>query len=47
MHLGAELQETGGHGFAEAGAAAGYQNASPCEKLIAEHDFHPGIELIG
>jgi hypothetical protein len=48
MHLGPELQEFGGHGLAEAGSAAGDENAPPGEKLIVEHRFHPkGLLLIG
>ena len=41
MDLGAELEKPRGHGFAEAGAAAGHENAPPGEKLIVEHRFHP------
>ena len=41
MDLGAELKESRGHGFAEAGSASGHQNAPPGEKLIVEHRFHP------
>ncbi|MHC2436729.1 hypothetical protein ACVMB0_004104 [Bradyrhizobium sp. USDA 4451] len=48
MHLGPELEEAGGHGLAEAGAAAGYQDAPPGKKLIGEHRFlHGGCQLIG
>ena len=41
MDLGAKLEESRRHGFAEAGAASGHENASPGEKLIVEHRFHP------
>ncbi len=41
MDLGAELQEARRHRFAEAGAAAGHENAPAGEKLIVEHRFHP------
>ena len=41
MNLGAELQKPRGHGLAEAGAAAGDEDAPPGEKLIVEHRFHP------
>ena len=41
MDLGAEFEESRGHGFAEAGAASGHENAPPGEKLIVEHRFHP------
>ena len=41
MDLGAELEKPRGHGLAEAGAATGYENAPPGEKLIVEHRFHP------
>ena len=41
MNLGAELEEARGHRFAEAGAAAGHQNAPSGEKLIVEHGFPP------
>ena len=41
MNLGAELQKPRRHGLAEAGAATGYEDAPPGEKLIVEHRFHP------
>jgi enoyl-CoA hydratase/carnithine racemase len=48
MDLGAELKKPRGHGFAEAGAATGYEDAPPDEKLIVEHRFPPRkLLLIG
>ncbi len=48
MDLGAEAEELGGHGFAEAGSASGHEDAPPGEKLIVEHRFHPKeLLLIG
>src|SRR6478735_5898857 len=48
MNLGAQLQKFCGHGFAEAGAASGHENAPPGKKLIVEHRFHPReLSLIG
>jgi hypothetical protein len=41
MDLGAELEETRSHRFAQTGAASGHENAATCEKLILEHRFHP------
>jgi hypothetical protein len=41
MDLGSQLEKPCGHGLAEAGAASGYENAAPGEKLIVEHRFHP------
>ena len=41
MNLGAQFKKARGHGFAEAGSAAGDENAPPREKLIVEHRFHP------
>ena len=41
MDLGAELKKPRGHGFAEAGAATGDEDAPPDEKLIVEHRFPP------
>jgi enoyl-CoA hydratase/carnithine racemase len=45
MDLGAELKKPRGHGFAEAGAATGDEDAPPDEKLIVEHRF-PRRELL-
>jgi hypothetical protein len=48
MDFGAELEKSRGHGFAEASAASGYENAPSGEKLVPEHRFHPtGCLLIG
>ena len=42
MDLGAELEEARGHGLAEAGAAAGDEDAPAGEKLFVEHGgFRP------
>ena len=41
MDLGAEFEKTRRHGFAEAGAATGHENAPSGQKLIVEHRFHP------
>jgi hypothetical protein len=41
VDLGAELQKAPGHRLAETGATTRYKNASPGEKLIVEHRFHP------
>ena len=43
MDLGAELQESRGHRFAEPGAAAGDEDAPAGEKLIIEHVVLPEI----
>lgn len=37
VDFGAELKKTGGHGFAEAGAAAGDENAPAGEKTVRVH----------
>src|SRR5690348_2897094 len=41
MDLGAELEKTRRHGFAEPGAASGYEDAASGEKLVLEHRCHP------
>jgi hypothetical protein len=41
VDLGSQLEKPRSHGFAEAGAASGHENAPPDEKLIVEHRFHP------
>jgi hypothetical protein len=43
VDLGAKLEETRRHGFAEAGAASGYENTSSGKKLIPEHRCHLGF----
>jgi hypothetical protein len=46
MNLGAKLEEARSHRLAEAGAAAGHENAAAGEKLIPEHCFHPRRMLL-
>ena len=41
MDLGAEFEETRGHGFAEAASAAGDKDAPSSKELFSEHGWFP------